>query len=94
MKLEALKLELVQRILATDDRELLEKLLEMLSQESLMLRETQAPYVTKKEEPSRLEDLSPAFQESIKRGLADAEAGRVHSHEDEEKYWKQWFKEN
>ncbi len=94
MNLNTLKLELIQHILATDDPELLEKILEIVSQDSAVLRESQAPYSIKEDEPVDLSTLSPELQESIKRGLADVEAGRVHSHEDEEKYWEQWFKEN
>lgn len=88
-----IKLALIQKILDTNDPLLLRQIADLLSDKA-MVSESQITYKTKSQEPLRIEDLSPEFQESIRRGLADVEAGRVHDHEDEEKYWKQWFKEN
>ena len=94
MNLNTLKLELIQHILATDDPELLEKILEIVSQDSAVLRESQAPYSIKEDEPVDLSTLSPELQESIKRGLADVEAGRVYTQEQMEKLFENWLQED
>ncbi len=94
MDINSLKLKLIEKIIKTDDLELLKNMLEMLSQKTTILRESQAPYSIKEEEPIDLSTLSPEFQESIKRGLADMEAGRVYTQEQMENFFEDWLQED
>lgn len=96
MKLNTLKLELIKRILATDDPQLLEEMLEVFSRETVVLKEARTSYHLKEKEaePLDLSTLSPEFQESIRRGLADAEAGRMYTQEQMEKFFEDWLQED
>ncbi len=94
MNLNSVKLKLIEKVIKTNNAELLENILDALSQESGLVKESQAPYGIKEDKPIDISTLSLGFQESIRRGLADAEAGRVYTQEEEEKYWEEWFKEN
>ncbi len=94
MDINSLKLKLIEKIIKTDDLELLENMLEMLSHKATKFCESQAPYSIKEDEPVDLSTLSPELQESIKRGLADVEAGRVYTQEQMEKLFENWLQED
>ncbi len=94
MNLNSVKLKLIEKVIKTNNAELLETILDALSQESGLVKETQASYGTKEDEPIDITTLSPAFQESIRIGLEQSDRGEGISDEEDKKYWEQWFKEN
>jgi predicted transcriptional regulator len=92
MKIEDLKLSIIEMILNTEDEQLLMEALQLLRshREETVMSVVSEPLVKYGTESPPLADWQ---RESIERGLKDLEEGRFYTSEELEKSLEEWLKD-
>lgn len=91
MNIDKLKLEIIAKIIMTDDIELLNKIQEMINyyQSNAIVNEPQATYETSE----RMHILNDWQKERIKKALKQVENGEFITNEEAEIELEKWFQE-